>query len=333
MKHFEHQVVICQEEISAKAILEKIPANPHYGAVVSFEGVVRGQNEGKTVTGILYECFQPMAEKELKKIAEEAGKKYSVDRIFLAHRYGHLKVGEISLALVVCSPHRKEAFAGAQYIIDELKKRVPIWKKEYYETKTAVVLAGGESRRFGSDKTKAKLSGKSLLHIVIERLKNSGFEVVISGGPPEKFSSFGCSMIEDALPFEGPLQAMAGSFLKRNEKRILFVACDMPLLKEGIVNKLWNHDLGADIVLLESAGKKKMLPGIYSNRIVPIAKSLLSNGRRDIKALCDSSLIMKTVPKKEWRIFDPKALSLFNVNRKEDLIQAHSLHEYIVTHN
>lgn len=327
MKHFEYQIIICREEISAKEILEKTPADPCCGAVVSFEGVVRNENGGKAVTGILYECFQPMAEKELKKIVEETRKKYPVGHICVAHRYGHLNVGEVSLALVVRSSHRKEAFAAAQYIIDHLKKRVPIWKKEYYgvsETKTAVVLAGGESRRFGSDKTEAKLFGKPLLHIVIDRLKNSGFEVVLSG-TPEKFSSLGCSIVEDLLPFEGPLQAVYSAFLKRTEKRILFVACDMPLLKEEVINNLWNHDPEADIVLLQSPGKRKMFPGIYSNRMIPVAKNALSGGRRDIKVLCDSPLTMKTVLGKEWKTFDPKALSLFNINRKEDLIRAHSL--------
>jgi len=185
-----------------------------------------------------------------------------------------------------------------------------------------VVLAGGKSRRFGSDKTKAKIKGKSLLHIVTDRLKNSGFEVILSGGSPKKFSSLGCPVIEDALPFEGPLQAMVHSFLEQNEKRILFVACDMPFLKPAVLDTLWNYDSKADIVLLQSPGKRKMLPGVYSNRIVPVAKNFLSRGRRDIKILCDSPLATKMVPEKAWKIFDPQALSLFNINRKRDLIRA-----------
>jgi len=133
MKPFEYEVVICTEEIRVGKMPEQAPADFCCGAVVSFEGVVRNENEGKTVTGIFYECFRPMAEKELKKIAEETGEKYPVHRIWVAHRYGYVKAGEVSLALSVRSPHREEAFAASQYIIDQLKKRVPIWKKEYDE--------------------------------------------------------------------------------------------------------------------------------------------------------------------------------------------------------
>ena len=101
------------------------------GAVLSFLGVVRDHADGKAVKSIDYTCYREMAEKELRKVVEESAKSCGVSHAFVVHRVGHLAVGEASLGLVVASPHRRESFDCGLMIIDELKKSVPIWKKEF----------------------------------------------------------------------------------------------------------------------------------------------------------------------------------------------------------
>jgi molybdopterin synthase catalytic subunit len=102
------------------------------GAVVTFAGVVRNSNEGREVTGMHYDCYREMAEQEIARIIDEVKATTSVQTIDVVHRIGELAVGEVSLVVVVKAPHRRQAFGAAQQVIDELKRRVPIWKKEHY---------------------------------------------------------------------------------------------------------------------------------------------------------------------------------------------------------
>ena len=102
------------------------------GAAVLFLVVVRNQNDGRDVGHLDYQAYPPMAETTLREIAEEAAEKWETGAISLAHRYGRLEIGEVSVAIVVAAPHRGDAYAASRYIIEELKKRVPIWKREGY---------------------------------------------------------------------------------------------------------------------------------------------------------------------------------------------------------
>ena len=102
------------------------------GAYLTFKGVVRNHHKGRAVDHIVYECYQTMAYKEFKTIISEATKKWDVHNCHLFHRIGKLLVGEVSLVIHINSPHRAESFEAMQYIINQLKKRVPIWKKEGY---------------------------------------------------------------------------------------------------------------------------------------------------------------------------------------------------------
>lgn len=107
-------------------------ANLSAGAFVSFEGWVRNHNHGKIVTALEYEVYPTLALKEGEQILAEAIEKFDLLGAIASHRYGKLTLGEIAVWVGVTAPHRKQAFAGAAYIIDEIKHRLPIWKKEYY---------------------------------------------------------------------------------------------------------------------------------------------------------------------------------------------------------
>ena len=107
------------------------------GALVSFVGVVRNRHRGRAVRSLLYECYVPMAEKMLAGIVAEAKERWPVDEVRVLHRVGPLEVGEAAVAIAVTSGHRDEAFAACRFVIEEIKHRVPIWKKEFYEDGTA----------------------------------------------------------------------------------------------------------------------------------------------------------------------------------------------------
>ena len=99
------------------------------GAMVEFWGVVRRVEDGREIEGIEYEAHREMAEHQLKRIAEQAAEEFRLKLVTIHHRIGFIAVGEPSLIVGVTSPHRSEGFRAAQWIVDELKKKVPIWKK------------------------------------------------------------------------------------------------------------------------------------------------------------------------------------------------------------
>lgn len=99
------------------------------GAVVCFLGVVRGTEEGRPIQALEYEAFQRMAEHQFHLLLDEVGKRWPVESVRVIHRIGVVKAGEPSLWIEVIAPHRGEAFAACQFLIDETKRVVPIWKK------------------------------------------------------------------------------------------------------------------------------------------------------------------------------------------------------------
>jgi molybdopterin synthase catalytic subunit len=113
------------------AALAAAVSSPKHGAVSTFVGVVRAVHAGRRVRGIEYDCHIPLAEKELARILAEAGKKWPVE-VEAAHRVGSLRVGEASVAVAAGSMHRAEAFEACRWTIDEIKRRLPVWKKEKY---------------------------------------------------------------------------------------------------------------------------------------------------------------------------------------------------------
>ncbi len=108
-------------------------ANPESGGYTSFEGWVRNHNEGHKVRHLEYEAFEPLAVKEGERIVAEAIKRFGIERASCVHRVGDLAIGDMAVWVGASARHRDEAFRACRYIIDEVKHRVPIWKKEHYE--------------------------------------------------------------------------------------------------------------------------------------------------------------------------------------------------------
>jgi molybdopterin synthase catalytic subunit len=122
---------IIQNRIEASN-LPKDFLSPRAGALVTFEGIVRNHNEGKQVLHLEYECFETMAVKEGEKVLREAKEKFEILETRCVHRVGSLAIGEIAVWIGVTAEHRHPAFQACEYIMDQVKARVPIWKKEIY---------------------------------------------------------------------------------------------------------------------------------------------------------------------------------------------------------
>ena len=108
-------------------------ADPSCGGFVAFEGWVRDHNEGQRVMRLEYEAFEPLGVREGTRVIDEARERFGLRGALCVHRLGTLNLSEIAVWVGVASPHRDEAFRACRYIIDEVKHRLPIWKKEHYE--------------------------------------------------------------------------------------------------------------------------------------------------------------------------------------------------------
>ena len=101
------------------------------GAHVVFTGAVRNHSKGSKVTNLVYEAYEPMAVKQMQAIVNEAKSRWTLHKISMQHRLGELHIGDVAVVVAVSASHRAEAFAACAWIIDELKREVPIWKREF----------------------------------------------------------------------------------------------------------------------------------------------------------------------------------------------------------
>jgi molybdopterin synthase catalytic subunit len=120
---------LTDDPIDSRALVREI-LRPSDGAYVLFEGVVRNHHEGRAVESIFYDAYRPMAEKEIETIVRTIEALFTDVALAVVHRLGHLVVGDASIAIVAAAPHRAEAFEACRMMIDRIKEKVPIWKKE-----------------------------------------------------------------------------------------------------------------------------------------------------------------------------------------------------------
>jgi molybdopterin synthase catalytic subunit len=125
----KRSLLISPAPIDEAALIAQRVMSGGMGAVVYFSGVVRGQEEGAAISAIDYEAFVPMAEHQFQLLFDEMERRWPLESVRLVHRLGVVRVNEPSLWVEVIAPHRGEAFAAAQWLIDEMKRAVPIWKK------------------------------------------------------------------------------------------------------------------------------------------------------------------------------------------------------------
>ncbi len=125
------RVAVVSRPLDPGALLVEVAA-PAIGALACFVGTVRDLNEGRAVTGIEYSAYEAMAAREMRAIADEAAERFGVERLVVEHRIGTLGVGDASVVVVAAHPHRAPALDAQRYVIEELKRRVPVWKREHY---------------------------------------------------------------------------------------------------------------------------------------------------------------------------------------------------------
>ena len=127
--------------IDVQQVLDEVGSSAD-GAVLLFLGTVREQNDGRSVSGMRYDAYAAMAEGVLGEIAAEAAQQLGTDRVAVVHRVGELPIGAISVAIAVSAPHREPVFAAGRFLIEELKRRLPVWKHEHYVDGESQWLAG-----------------------------------------------------------------------------------------------------------------------------------------------------------------------------------------------
>jgi len=137
----QSRVQLTGERIDTAGLAERIKRGED-GAVVVFEGIVRDNSRGRRTLYLVYEAYEEMARKQLEALAAQALEKFKVRDVAVVHRLGRMQIGETSVAIVVSSAHRAAAFDACRWMIDALKKTVPIWKKEHFED--GAVWADGE---------------------------------------------------------------------------------------------------------------------------------------------------------------------------------------------
>ena len=138
------KIVNSKKEKILHSKAEKFIKDSKFGASIYFLGTVRNINDNKTVTGITYDSHDEMVIKSFEEIYNEADQKLDIKdkAVFIEHAKGHLKLGESSIIIAVACKHRDQAYVLSRYIIEEIKKRSPIWKKEHYENEESEWLKG-----------------------------------------------------------------------------------------------------------------------------------------------------------------------------------------------
>ena len=141
---FHAKIVDIKERKISLSNAEKFISSKIYGASIYFTGSVRNQNNDKNVIGITYDSHDALVIKSFQEIYYEAEKKLNIDEksVFIEHAKGYLNLGEISIIIAVACKHRDETYVLSRYIIEEIKKRSPIWKKEHYLNKETTWLKG-----------------------------------------------------------------------------------------------------------------------------------------------------------------------------------------------
>ena len=138
------KIVDSKKEKILTSNAEKFIKNSKFGASIYFLGTVRNINDNKTVTGITYDSHDEMVIKSFEEIYNEADRKLDIKdmAVFIEHAKGYLNLGDVSIIIAVACKHRDQAYVLSRYIIEEIKKRSPIWKKEHYENEESEWLKG-----------------------------------------------------------------------------------------------------------------------------------------------------------------------------------------------
>jgi MoaE-MoaD fusion protein len=137
---------ITNEPLDVGAIARRVvPVN--CGAIVTLDGFVRQFTKGRETEYLVYEAYEPMALKEMEKLIARAREEFEIENVGIVHRLGKLEIGETSVVISVAAPHRRAAFEACEWLIKELKRTVPIWKKEVYADGETWIEGDSQSKK------------------------------------------------------------------------------------------------------------------------------------------------------------------------------------------
>lgn len=183
----------------------------------------------------------------------------------------------------------------------------------------AVIMAGGRSTRFGTDKACAGFGERTLLGEVAASLESAGFHVEVSTGDLAH-EALGYPIILDRERFGGPLRALRDILEAPGKERILLTACDTPLLAPALARSLWESSAGFDITVLErETGEPSPLPGVYSVNALTVVRENLARGETSLKSLFTRGLKLYVMPMIIWRGIDATGEWRVNINTESDL--------------
>jgi len=188
---------------------------------------------------------------------------------------------------------------------------------------SAAVLAGGQSRRFGRSKAHARLGGKPLITHVLEPLQHLFEDVTVVTQDPATYACFDVNVVADILPGAGALGRVLTALVHAKYDHCFVVACDMPFLNPALIRTILETNRGRDVVVPVRDRELQPLHARYSRRCIPFIHRSIQQARFRIIDFYPE-VVIEQIPEEIWRVQDPGGMSMFNVNRPDDLHRAMS---------
>lgn len=183
---------------------------------------------------------------------------------------------------------------------------------------TAIILAGGQSRRMGRDKALIDFNGQPIIAHVIETLRALADDVIVVSNRADEYVRFGARIVPDFDPPSGPLGGIAAGLSAAKNSLALVVACDMPFLNKSLLSYLIDRADNVDAVVLQFENEYEPLHAVYRRTCLPFIQEHLAKGDRRVISFFDDIKLL-TIPQADWLPLDPTARSISNLNTPEDL--------------
>ena len=187
---------------------------------------------------------------------------------------------------------------------------------------SAIILAGGQSRRMGCDKALIAFEGKPIIVHVIDTLRELSDDVLVVSNRSEVYASFGARVVPDADPPSGPLGGISVGLAAAQHDLAIVVACDMPFLNTQLLRSLVERAVNVDAVVPLTGDRFEPLHAVYRRACLAAINLHLAGGDRRVISFFDEVQV-KAVPETDWRLIDPTGRSLANLNTLDDLRQLH----------
>jgi len=196
-----------------------------------------------------------------------------------------------------------------------------------------IILSGGKSSRMGEDKALLKVGAKTLIEIMIDKLKPFCDEIVISANETEKYSQFGYKVVPDKFKNSGPLAGIYSSLLESNTERNFVISCDLPLVSQNVIEKIINTNSDKEIILPVTDGKYHLLCGIYSKSVLERAEEILRKGEGERGRRGEGekgSLKKKTSVKSLLNISEVEYVDVTSIAKENEFLNMNTVEDFEV---